>query len=36
MPTEELNDASLQESVVILMRYAAIKEIHLNTEVEKP
>ena len=32
----ELNDASLAESVVILMRYAAIKEINLNTEVQKP
>ena len=27
---------SLAESVVILMRYAAIKEINLNTEVQKP
>ena len=32
----ELNDTSLAESVVILMRYAVIKEIHLNTEVQKP
>ena len=32
----ELNDVSLAESVVILMRYAAIKEINLNTEVQKP
>ena len=27
---------SLAESVVILMRYAAIREIQLNTEVQKP
>ena len=32
----ELHDVSLAESVVILMRYAAIKEINLNTEVQKP
>ena len=32
----ELNDVSLVESVVILMRYAAIKEINLNIEVQKP
>ena len=32
----ELNDVSLAESVVILMRYAVIKEINLNTEVQKP
>ena len=32
----ELNDVSLAESVVILMRYGAIKEINLNTEVQKP
>ena len=32
----ELNDVSLAESVVILMRCAAIKEINLNTEVQKP
>ena len=32
----ELNDVSLAENVVILMRYAAIKEINLNTEVQKP
>ena len=31
----ELNDVSLAENVVILMRYAAIKEINLNVEVEK-
>ena len=31
----ELNDVSLAESVAILMRYAAIKEINLNTEVQK-
>ena len=27
---------SLAENVVILMRYAAIREINLNTEVQKP
>ena len=32
----ELNDVSLAESVAILMRYAAIKEMNLNTEVQKP
>ena len=32
----ELNDVSLAENVVILMRYAAIREIKLNTEVQKP
>ena len=32
----ELNDVSLAESVVILMRYAVIKELSLNTEVQKP
>ena len=32
----ELNDVSLAESVVIHMRYAAIKEMYLNTEVQKP
>ena len=32
----ELNDVALAETVVILMRYAAIKEINLNTEVQKP
>ena len=32
----ELNDVSLAENVVILMRYAVIKEINLNTEVQKP
>ena len=32
----ELNDASLAENVVIAMRYAAIKEMYLNTEVQKP
>ena len=32
----ELNDVSLAENVVILMRYAAIKEINFNTEVQKP
>ena len=29
-------DVSLAESVVIHMRYAAIKEMYLNTEVQKP
>ena len=32
----ELNDVALAETVVILMRYAAIKEINLSTEVQKP
>ena len=32
----ELNDVALAETVVILMRYAAIREIYLNTEVQKP
>ena len=32
----ELNDVALAEAVVILMRYAAIEEINLNTEVQKP
>ena len=32
----ELNDVALAETVVILMRYAAIREIFLNTEVQKP
>ena len=32
----ELNDVSLAESVVIAMRCAAIKEMLLNTEVQKP
>ena len=32
----ELNDVALAETVVMLMRYAAIKEINLNTEVQKP
>ena len=27
---------ALAETVVILMRYAAMKEINLNTEVQKP
>ena len=31
----ELNDVALAETVVILMRYAAIEEINLNTEVQK-
>ena len=32
----KLNDVALAETVVILMRYAAIREITLNTEVQKP
>ena len=32
----ERNDASLAESVVIHMGYAAIREMYLNTEVQKP
>ena len=32
----ELNDVSLAKNVVILMRHAAIKEINLSTEVQKP
>ena len=32
----ELNDVALAETVVILMRYAAVREIYLNTEVQKP
>ena len=32
----ELNDVSLAESVVILIRFAAINEINLDTEVQKP
>ena len=32
----ELNDVALAETVVILMRHAAIKEVNLNTEVQKP
>ena len=32
----EVNDVSLAESMVILMRYAAIKETNLNVEVQKP
>ena len=32
----ELNDVALAETVVILMRIAAIREIHLNEEVNKP
>ena len=31
----ELNDVSLAENAVILMRYAAIKEINLSTEAQK-
>ena len=32
----ELNDVALAETVVIMMRIAAIREIHLNEEVNKP
>ena len=32
----ELSDVALAETVVIKMRMAAIREIHLNTEVNKP
>ena len=32
----ELNDVALAETVVILMRYAALREVNLNVEVEKP
>ena len=32
----ELNDVALAETVVIMMRLAAIREIHLNVEVNKP
>ena len=32
----ELNDVALAETVVILMRYAAIEEVNLNTELQKP
>ena len=32
----ELNDVALAETVVIKMRMAAIREIYLNTEVNKP
>ena len=32
----ELNDVALAETVVILMRYAAIREVNCNTEVQKP
>ena len=32
----EMNDVALAETVVILMRHAAIEEINLNTEVQKP
>ena len=30
----ELNDVSLAEGVVLLMRYAAVKEMYLNAEVQ--
>ena len=32
----ELNDVALAETVAIMMRYAALREVHLNTEVQKP
>ena len=32
----ELNDVALAETVVILMRYAAIEEVNLNAEAQKP
>ena len=32
----ELNDVSLAETVAIMMRYAALREVNLNTEVQKP
>ena len=32
----ELNDVALAETVVIMMRLAAIREINLNEEVNKP
>ena len=32
----ELNDVALAETVVIMMRLAAMREIHLNGEVNKP
>ena len=32
----ELNDVALAETVAIMMRYAALREVNLNTEVEKP
>ena len=32
----ELNDVGVAETVVIMMRLAAIREIHLNAEVNKP
>ena len=32
----ELNDVALAETVVIMMRLAAVREIHLNGEVNKP
>ena len=32
----ELNDVSLAGNVVIAMRFAAIREMYLNTEVQKP
>ena len=32
----ELNDVALAETVVTMMRLAAMREIHLNEEVDKP
>ena len=32
----ELNDVALAETVAIMMRYAALRKVHLNTEVQKP
>ena len=32
----ELNDVALAASLVITMRIAAMKELKLNTEVDKP
>ena len=32
----ELNDVALAETVAIMMRYAALREVNLNTEVKKP
>ena len=32
----ELNDVALAETVAIMMRYAALREVNLNTEVQKP
>ena len=32
----ELNDVALAETVAIMMRYVALREVNLNTEVKKP